>query len=73
MPLCGAGYEPVYAKMGICNTPSTSCGSTGQPAAESNFKVSGENITITVSLPYKIWVLGNKAITMKSSLTVRNE
>jgi hypothetical protein len=35
--------------------------------------VSGANITVTVSLPYKIWVLGNKAVTMKSSLTVRNE
>jgi len=68
-----AGYLAAYAKMGICNTPSSSCGATGQPAAESNFKVSGANITITVSLPYRIWVLGNRAITMKSSLTVRNE
>jgi len=71
--LAQAGYVPSYASMGICNTPATTCGSTSRPAAESNFKVSGENITVTVSLPYKFWVLGNKSLTMKSSLTVRNE
>jgi Flp pilus assembly protein TadG len=71
--LAQAGYDPSYASMGICNTPSTSCGSTSRPAAESQFKVSGDNITVTVSLPYRFWVLPFRAITMKSSLTVRNE
>ena len=71
--LAQAGYDPTYASMGICNTPSTSCGSTSRPAAESNFKMSGENITVTVSFPYRFWVLPFRTITMKSSLTVRTE
>jgi Flp pilus assembly protein TadG len=71
--LAQAGYDPSYASMGICNTPSTTCGSTSRPAAESNFKVSGDNITVTVSFPYRFWVLPFRTITMKSSLTVRNE
>ena len=71
--LAQAGYDPSYASMGICNTPSTTCGSTSRPAPESNFKKSGFNITVTASLPYRFWVLPFRAITMKSSLTVRNE
>jgi Flp pilus assembly protein TadG len=71
--LAGAGYDPSYASMGICNTPTTTCGSTSRPAAESNFKVSGDNITVSVSFPYRFWVLPFRTITMKSSLTVRNE
>lgn len=71
--LAQAGYDPQYASMGICNTPSTTCGSTSRPAAESNFKNSGTNITVTVSFPYRFWVLPFRSITMKSSLTVRNE
>lgn len=38
-----------------------------------SFKKSGENVTVTLALPYKIWVLGNRSFTMRSSLTVRNE
>jgi Flp pilus assembly protein TadG len=71
--LAQAGYDPQYASMGICNTPSTSCGSTSRPLPESQFKESGSNITVTVSFPYRFWVLPFRAITMKSSLTVRNE
>jgi len=71
--LAQAGYDPQYASMGICNTPSTTCGSTSRPAAESNFKSSGANVTVTVSFPYRFWVLPFRSITMKSSLTVRNE
>ena len=38
-----------------------------------SFKVSGDIVTVTLSFPYKIWVLGNRPITMRSSLSVRNE
>jgi Flp pilus assembly pilin Flp len=38
-----------------------------------NYKISGSNVTVTLALPYKIWVLGNRSFTMRSSLTVRNE
>jgi hypothetical protein len=68
-----AGYDPSYASMGVCNTPSSSCGSTARPPAGSNWKQTGENITVTMSFPYRIFVLGNMPITMKSTLTVRNE
>jgi hypothetical protein len=72
-----AGYDPAYAWMGVCNTPSSSCGgfvSPGSvPAPESQWKDHGQNITVTMSFPYRIWVLGDRAITMKSTLTVRNE
>jgi Flp pilus assembly protein TadG len=53
------GYNPSYATMTIA------------PLAD--FKESGANITIELSLPYRIWVLGNRSLTMKSSVTVRNE
>jgi len=68
-----AGYNPAYASMGVCNAPSTSCGSTSRPAAGSHYKKSGERMTITLSIPFRIFVLGNQRIMMKSSLTVRNE
>jgi hypothetical protein len=68
-----AGYKPIYASMGVCNAPSTSCGSTSRPAAESHYKKTGELMTITLSVPFRFWALGNRAIQMKSSLTVRNE
>ena len=68
-----AGYNPVYASMGVCNPPTTTCGSTARPAAQSNFKTSGLPVTVALSLPYKIWVLGNRSFTMKSTFTVRNE
>jgi hypothetical protein len=68
-----AGYDPTYATMGVCNAPSTSCGSTSRPPAESHYKVSGEKMTIVLSVPFRFWMLGNRAIMMKSSLTVRNE
>ena len=71
-----AGYLATYASMGVCNAPSTSCASTSRPAAESKFKVHNELVTVTLSFPYRIWILGGGAgrpIIMKSSLTVRNE
>lgn len=68
------GYDVSYASMGVCNSPNTNCGSTyPYPPAESNYKKSGEKMTIVLSVPYRIWILGNRALTMKTSLTVRNE
>jgi Flp pilus assembly protein TadG len=66
--LAQARYDPSLATMRICDPPATTCGSTG-----ANFKQTGQNITVTLSLPYKIWVLGNRSFTMRSTLTVRNE
>jgi Flp pilus assembly protein TadG len=54
-----SGYNPTYATM------------TVSPSAD--FKCSGKNITVRLSLPYKIWVLGSSSFTMSSSLTARNE
>jgi hypothetical protein len=53
------GYDPQYATMVI------------KPDAD--FKVSGESITVELTLPYRFFVLPNRSITMKSSLTMRNE
>jgi len=66
--LAQAGYDPSYATMSVCDPPATSCGSTG-----SQFKSSGKNVTVTLSLPYKLWVLSNLSFTMRSTFTVRNE
>ena len=71
-----AGYDPTYASMGVCNAepvPNPNCGSTSRPAAESDYKVHGQKMTITLSVPFRFFVLGNRPIMMKSSLTVRNE
>ena len=68
-----AGYDPAFASMGVCNAPNAGCGSTSRPAAESNWKNHNELMTVALTFPYRIFVLGNRAITMKSSLTVRNE
>ena len=69
-----AGYDPTYALMGVCDAPNTNCGSTypfpGQPT---NWKAPGAKITVTLSVPFRFFVMGNRPITMKSSLTVRNE
>jgi Flp pilus assembly protein TadG len=56
------GYDPSYATM------------TVTPAG--NFKCTGQNITVRLSLPYKLWVLGGLSsarFNMSSSLTARNE
>ena len=63
-----SGYNPSYATMAICTPPATSCGGTS-----ADFKLPGKPITVTLSLPYKIWVLGNRSFTMRTSYTVRNE
>jgi Flp pilus assembly protein TadG len=69
-----AGYLATYASMGVCDVPGpTNCATKPYPAAPTNFKKTGERMTIELSVPYRIWVLGNRPITMKSSLTVRNE
>jgi Flp pilus assembly protein TadG len=69
-----AGYEAIYASMGVCNVATPNCGSTyPYPAAQSSFKVTGDKMTITLSLPYRIWILGNRALMLKTSMTVRNE
>ena len=52
-------YDPSYATMNV------------SPAGD--FKCTGKNITVNLSLPYKLWVLGNVSFTMRSSLTARNE
>ena len=57
-----AGYDPAFATM------------TVSPAAQ--FKCTGSNITVILTMPYKIWALGSlgsSSFTMRSSLTVRNE
>jgi Flp pilus assembly protein TadG len=57
-----SGYNPTYATMSV------------SPAAD--FKCTGKNITVILTLPYKIWSLGKlggATFTMRSSLTVRNE
>ncbi len=51
------GYDPAYADMSM----------TG------NFKASGESITVNLSLPYRFWILGERAIIMRTSFTMRNE
>jgi len=68
-----AGYDANYASMGVCNPPGSSCGSTSRPAAGSQFKQHNQLVVVTMSFPYRMWVLRNLAITMKSTLTVRNE
>jgi Flp pilus assembly protein TadG len=67
--LAQSGYDPTYATMEVCDPPPlTACG-----GASANFKKSGFNVTVKLSLPYRIWVLGNKPILMTSTYTVRNE
>ena len=68
-----AGYDPTYAAMGVCNVATPNCESTSRPAAQSDYKKSGERITVVLSIPFRIFILGNRPIMMKSSLTVRNE
>jgi hypothetical protein len=71
-----AGYDPTYATMGVCNVGNTTCGGPVlpvPPAPESDYKKSGERMTIVLSVPFRFWALGDRAIIMKSSLTVRNE
>jgi hypothetical protein len=68
-----AGYDPAYASMGVCDGGSTACASTSRPAPGSKWKTRNEQMTVVLSFPYRIFVLGNRAITMKSALTVRNE
>jgi Flp pilus assembly protein TadG len=57
-----SGYDPAYATMSV------------SPAGD--FKCTGKNITVTLTLPYRLWALGElgtASFTMRSSLTVRNE
>ena len=69
-----AGYDPTYASMGVCNAPTTTCGTTyPYPGQPSKWKVGGEKVTIALSVPFRFFVLGNRPIMMRSSITVRNE
>lgn len=59
------GYDPNYSNI-----------KTGSPqpiTPPGNFKVSGQNITVQLSLPYRFWVLPGRSITMKTRFTMRNE
>jgi len=67
--LAQAGYNPSFASMEICTPPNTSCGAT----VSGQFKDSGKNVTVVLTLPYKLWVLNGMSFTMKSTFTVRNE
>lgn len=55
-----SGYRAVYATTAITS-----------PAAK--FKCTGENVTVELTVPYKIFVLSNKTFNMRSSFTMRNE
>jgi hypothetical protein len=71
-----AGYDPHYATMGVCNVGNTNCGGLVYPTPpppESDYKKSGQRVTIVLSVPFRFFVMGNRPIIMKSSLTVRNE
>ena len=72
-----AGYDAQYARMGICDAPATNCAglvtSGSRPAPGSKYKKTGEKMTVVLEVPYRIWVLGNRQLLMKTALTVRNE
>lgn len=53
------GYNPNYATIPV--------------AQPDSFKMPGAHVTITMSLPYRFWVLPGRQVTMQSSFTVRNE
>jgi Flp pilus assembly protein TadG len=53
------GYDPSHATM-----------SYDPPG---NYKLTDEPITVTLSLPYRFFVLSGLSITMRSSFTMRNE
>ena len=57
------GYDPSYSTI--------MAASTITPI--DSFKHTGANITITLSLPYKFWILPGQPITMKTAFTMRNE
>lgn len=57
------GYDPNYSSIMSANTITPI----------DSFKVTGANITITFSLPYRFWILPGQSITMKTAFTMRNE
>lgn len=57
------GYDPAYSSIMDASTIS--------PMA--NWKVSGQNITVQLALPYRFWILPWQEITMKTAFTMRNE
>ena len=68
-----AGYNPSYATDGRLQRYPAELRLDFAAGSRSDFKSLGKPMTVTLSVPYRIWVLGNRSITMKSSLTVRNE
>jgi uncharacterized protein (UPF0333 family) len=57
------GYDPGYSTI--------MSGATITPIG--NWKITGQNITITLALPYRFWVLPWQTITMRTAFTMRNE
>lgn len=53
------GYDPAYSTMTI--------------SPDANFKETGENITVTLALPYKFAILPGQTLNMKTAFTMRNE
>ena len=53
------GYDPQYASMDY------------NPKAD--YKKTDEPITVTLSLPYKFFVIAGSSLTMRTSFTMRNE
>jgi Flp pilus assembly protein TadG len=58
--LAQAGYKPQYATMGL-----TSSGGV--------WKKTGDNVTVTLSLPYRFAILPTRPLTMRSTFTMRYE
>ena len=52
------GYDPTYASMSY---------------NVANYKVTGQPLTVNLSLPYKFAILGQMSITMRTTFTMRNE
>ena len=57
------GYDPDYS--------SIMSGTTITPI--DSFKITGANITVHLSLPYRFWILPWMSITMRTAFTMRNE
>ena len=53
------GYDPAYSTMTI--------------SPDADFKQSGKNITVDLSLPYKFAILPARSLTMRTIFTMRNE
>lgn len=59
--LATAGYDPQYALPGMHVGP------------DDKWKVSGENIVVTLALPYRFSVIPGLTLNMRTAFTMRNE